>query len=141
MRMSNRKNQIKYDPNGLVVTLLMVRAGADASVVRRSMSARASQGLPVAHYLAFFTIASKFNLILFFVLGAVCSTLARFAWGRMLLLKFPGLFTFGTFSKAGPTEEQMASTSFVMIHEGYGAKELSAAPQAPSVCVAPCGRL
>ena len=41
-------------------------------------------------------------------------SLAKFSLGRRLLLAFPRLFTFGLFSHAGPSEEQMAATSFAM---------------------------
>lgn len=105
------------------------RAGADASVVRRTMSARSAAGLPVAHYLASFVIRSRVNLALFMACGAVLQWLARSAAGAAALLRCPGLFTLGSFSHDGPTEQQLAGTSFRMQHFGYA---LDAATQTPA---------
>lgn len=40
--------------------------------------------------------------------------LSRRPWGRKLLLKYPAFFSLGMFTHAGPTEQQMATTSFSM---------------------------
>ncbi|KAF6073653.1 putative saccharopine dehydrogenase (putative) [Phyllostomus discolor] len=44
----------------------------------------------------------------------------RFGIGRQLLIKFPWLFSFGYFSKQGPTQKQMDATSFTMMFFGQG---------------------
>lgn len=96
-------------------------AGADASVVRRSMSARATApaAKPVAHYLASFVIRSRVNLVLFMLCGTLLQWLARSAAGAAALLRLPGLFTLGFFRHDGPTEEQLRGTTFRMLHYGY----------------------
>nr|XP_015206961.1 PREDICTED: saccharopine dehydrogenase-like oxidoreductase [Lepisosteus oculatus] len=47
--------------------------------------------------------------------------LAKFSFGRNLLIKFPEFFSFGVFSKEGPTKKQMEGSSFCFsfIGEGY----------------------
>ena len=96
--------------------------GADASVVRRSQRllvaasravAKAAVPLPV-QYSAFCTIPSLWALIKVMFFGAIMSVLARFAWGRRILLWAPRFFSNGVFSHAGPTRAQMQATSFAM---------------------------
>lgn len=119
--------------------------GSDASVVRRTqrnlavrMQQRQPQqeqdrqvagagGGPAAsaplvpiQYAAYFTVKSTYYLIVTLACGAVVSLLAGYSWGRRLLLAWPRVFTFGMFSHEGPTEEQMATTTFVMTHYARG---------------------
>lgn len=94
------------------------------------MSARGAAALPVAHYLASFVIRSRLNLLLFLVCGTLLQWLARSAAGAAALLRCPGLFTLGTFSHAGPTDEQLRGTSFRMQHYGYALDAATQAPQA-----------
>lgn len=44
----------------------------------------------------------------------------KFGIGRQLLIKFPWLFSFGYFSKQGPTQKQLDGTSFTMTFFGQG---------------------
>jgi hypothetical protein len=111
-----------HHPGSPAKAFLPKHAGADASVVRRTMSFRHELQRPVAYHTALFTIASTWRLCVFLLLGAVCQFLASFAAGRQLLLALPELFTLGMFSRQGPTEEQLKSTSFTMIHDGYALK-------------------
>ena len=60
----------------------------------------------------YFLVESPLWLCLTIVVGAVFSLLARFKWGRTLLLRFPGIFSMGVFSSQGPTPEQLAAASF-----------------------------
>jgi len=69
--------------------------------------------LPV-HYEAYFTVSSSWNLFLTIIFGALLSMLAPWRLGRRLLLAFPGLFSAGIFSHAGPSETQLGETSFAM---------------------------
>ena len=56
-------------------------------------------------------------------------SLAKYAWGRALLLKFPGLFSYGLVSHEGPTQEQMEKTTCeVML---YGSGYAQGAPEGP----------
>lgn len=83
------------------------------------MSRRGDVDQPVLHYAAFVSIASTLNLALFLLFGGLCTMLASFASGRRLLLALPGFFTAGSFSRQGPSEEQLRGTSFTMVHDGY----------------------
>lgn len=88
--------------------------GSDASIVRRTQAMRGARGQAAVHYAAYFTVASRLWLILIGLLGFVFQALSRRPWGRKLLLKYPAFFSLGMFTHAGPTEQQMATTSFSM---------------------------
>lgn len=111
-----------------------MHAGADASVVRRTMSARATASLPCSHYLASFVIRKKLNLWLLTIFGGTIQFLAGTSIGRWMILNWPELFSCGAFSKAGPTQEQMDGTSFVMRHFGYAFDSSEGAIQ-KKVCI------
>ena len=95
-------------------------AGSDASVVRRTQARLQAQHKPTAHYSAYFTVPTRFIFLLFAFFGKLLETLAQFSWGRTLLLRFPRVFSYGLFSRDGPTERQMAQTRFEMRFIGHG---------------------
>ncbi|CAG9467833.1 unnamed protein product [Pedinophyceae sp. YPF-701] len=86
--------------------------GADASVVRRTMAVRAARGQPAVKFVANFLVPSAYAAGQFVVFGGLFGLMARFAFGRSLLLRHPGVFTRGLFSRDGPSEAQMAATTF-----------------------------
>ena len=101
--------------------------GADASVVRNTQRTMAE---PV-QYAAYFTVSSAFWAVAVMLVATVFGVLANFAAGRRLLLAFPGFFTLGAFSHAGPTQKQIETTRFrmEMIGAGYSdAKETGGKP-------------
>ncbi|GKC96061.1 hypothetical protein Tco_1161503, partial [Tanacetum coccineum] len=59
-------------------------------------------------------IASKslFDVLGFITVGLSIGTVSRFSVGKWLLLKFPEVFSLGWFRKGGPTEAEIASSSF-----------------------------
>jgi hypothetical protein len=77
--------------------------GSDASIVRRSQQWLVQHEVaPVGgeapqpvQFGAYFTLPSAWWVGVTMFVGAIFTTLARFAWGRSLLLRFPKLFTFG----------------------------------------------
>ena len=95
-------------------------AGSDASVVRRTQARLQAQHKPTVHYSAYFTVPTRFIFLLFAFFGKLLETLAQFSWGRTLLLRFPRVFSYGLFSRDGPTERQMAQTRFEMRFIGHG---------------------
>lgn len=95
-------------------------AGSDAAVVRRTQARRATQKQPTVHYGAYFSVKSYYTFLLFAVFGKMMEVLAQYGWGRSLLLTFPGFFSFGVFSKQGPTQKQMEGTTFQMDFFGEG---------------------
>lgn len=55
---------------------------------------------------------SLLAVLLVSFLGIIFGILAKFSFGRNLLLKHPKLFSFGFFSHEGPSEETMKNTKF-----------------------------
>jgi hypothetical protein len=121
--------------------------GADAAILRRTQRLLVGSGAAVANpsdaqaqvargelpllplqFSMYATVPSRWALALMMLYGGVFSLLAGFSWGRKLLLRFPGLFSHGVFSHAGPTPEQLAQTSFslTLVTRGYSAAALPA---------------
>ncbi|WIA42239.1 hypothetical protein OEZ86_008256 [Tetradesmus obliquus] len=84
--------------------------GADAAIVRRTQAAIAAAGEPAVHFSARFSLPSAWAAALFVAYGGLMVALARFSWGRALLLRAPGLFSRGLVSHAGPSQAQMDTT-------------------------------
>lgn len=118
---------------------------ADASVVRRTQStlagahqlqaapgiAPAAARLPptahacaAAHYGCYLSSKSYINLVGLILMAMVWAFLAKLSWGRRWLLHYPELFSFGIFSKAGPSEEVVDNTFFSMWFVGRGYSQL-----------------
>lgn len=132
--------------------------GSDASVVRRTQrsnlllrledkaadgaaagaasatSSAASSEVPIG-FSTFATLPSTWALVLMLVYGALFMLLARFAAGRKLLLRFPGLFSNGVFSHGGPDDTQIAATSFTyrFVAVGHKSEEVPAVLARPRV--------
>eukprot|EP00850_Spirogloea_muscicola_P002977 SM000011S19155 [mRNA] locus=s11:1122897:1125438:- [translate_table: standard] len=133
--------------------------GADAFVVRRSTQSianmsravqqpRDSRGMgssilqsgveeelrfkPV-QYGAYFTVPSLLYLALFMVFGYLFRFLVTYGWGRNLLLQYPRFFSFGLFSRQGPSQEQIDGTSFFFdcLAKGYSSADLAEKPYSP----------
>ena len=63
-------------------------SGADASVVRRTQTKLCASGqLAPVHFTARFLLASRFYAYLTAVVGVIMATLAKYTWGRSLLLR------------------------------------------------------
>ncbi|KAH0467705.1 hypothetical protein IEQ34_002738 [Dendrobium chrysotoxum] len=71
---------------------------------------------------------SPWAIIRFIFTGFFIGLFGMFAFGRKLLLRFPGLFSLGWFSKRGPTEEEVNSATFKMwfVGQGYSDVKLAA---------------
>ncbi|GBF92594.1 hypothetical protein Rsub_05208 [Raphidocelis subcapitata] len=102
--------------------------GADASVVRRTQMALGARGEPAVHFSARFAVATRYYAAVAVVVGATLMTLAKHGWGRALLLRNPGLMSYGLVSHAGPTQEQMeaATTEVTFVARGFSAPPESA---------------
>ncbi|KAK9816589.1 hypothetical protein WJX72_002324 [[Myrmecia] bisecta] len=94
--------------------------GADASVVKRTQAALAARGQPAVHYAAYMTVPSRWVLFLIGFFGAILQKLANSSFGRALLLTYPGLFSYGVFTKKGPSEKELQGTSFTMTYVAKG---------------------
>jgi hypothetical protein len=104
---------------------------ADPSVVRLSQQLviqdqdLKSVQTPPVQFSAYFCIPNFKVLAMLTISSALFGFFAKFDFGRKLLLKYPRLFTWGVFSHAGPTDQQLADTSFsqTFYAEGFS-KEL-----------------
>ena len=76
-------------------TPLHVCAGADASVVKRTQAVLAARKEPATAYAAYLTVRTYWNVLLMYFFGAIVQQLCTRPWGRMLLLRYPGLFSNG----------------------------------------------
>ena len=74
---------------------LLLSAGADASVVKRTQAALAAHKEPPVAYAAYLTIATYWNVLLMYFFAAAVQLLCARSWGRKLLLRYPGLFSNG----------------------------------------------
>ncbi|XP_019157031.1 PREDICTED: probable mitochondrial saccharopine dehydrogenase-like oxidoreductase At5g39410 isoform X2 [Ipomoea nil] len=63
---------------------------------------------------------SVLGVVRFITLALLLWIFGRFSTGKWLLMKFPGVFSFGLFRKNGPTEEEVASASFKLWFVGRG---------------------
>ncbi|KNC81526.1 hypothetical protein SARC_06153 [Sphaeroforma arctica JP610] len=89
--------------------------GSDASVVRRTqLYMDKVAGLHPVNFGASFCVKSTLYLFITSIVGMVFTFLAKYEFGRKLLLDNPKLFSFGVFSHEGPTIEQIHASSFEM---------------------------
>ncbi|XP_055027610.2 saccharopine dehydrogenase-like oxidoreductase [Misgurnus anguillicaudatus] len=96
--------------------------GTDPSVVKRTQRYLHEElnETPV-QYGAYAGVGGISNLFKLLFAGMMFWLLVKFSFGRNLLIKYPEFFSFGFFSKAGPTRKQMEGSSFRFgfFGEGY----------------------
>jgi short subunit dehydrogenase-like uncharacterized protein len=109
--------------------------GSDASVIRRTAASLATIGKPAYNCAVYLTLPSRWALFLYQLFGGVFAFLAKRAWGRTLLLRYPGLFSNGVFTHEGPSEQQISETTFEMVNlaSGYSQGMPSSPNQAPDM--------
>ncbi|XP_038616979.1 saccharopine dehydrogenase-like oxidoreductase [Tachyglossus aculeatus] len=95
--------------------------GADASVVRRTQRYlyENHEESPV-QYAAYVTIGGITSVVKLMFAGLFFLFFVKFRVGRHLLLRFPWLFSFGYFTKQGPTQKQIDDGSFTFTFFGQG---------------------
>ncbi|XP_005349035.1 saccharopine dehydrogenase-like oxidoreductase [Microtus ochrogaster] len=95
--------------------------GSDMSVVKRTQRYlhESLEESPV-QYAAYVTVGGITSVFKLMFAGLFFLFFVKFSIGRHLLVKFPWLFSFGYFSKQGPTQKQMDSSSFTMTFFGQG---------------------
>uniref|UniRef100_A0A673BWK7 Saccharopine dehydrogenase-like oxidoreductase n=1 Tax=Sphaeramia orbicularis TaxID=375764 RepID=A0A673BWK7_9TELE len=98
--------------------------GSDPSVVKRTQRfvVEEHQATPV-QYGAYAGVGGIGNIIKMMFAGIMFWFLVKFSFGRNLLIKYPEFFSFGLFSKAGPTRKQMEGSSFQFAFYGEGYTE------------------
>ncbi|KAF4099677.1 saccharopine dehydrogenase b [Onychostoma macrolepis] len=95
--------------------------GSDPSVVRRTQRHMHEEHKhsPV-QYMAYVGIGGLFSVLKTLFAGVVFWFMVKFSLGRGLLTQFPVFFSFGLFSKTGPSRKQMDGTSFCLRFMGEG---------------------
>uniref|UniRef100_A0A8D8ZHE4 Saccharopine dehydrogenase-like oxidoreductase n=1 Tax=Cacopsylla melanoneura TaxID=428564 RepID=A0A8D8ZHE4_9HEMI len=95
--------------------------GADRSVVYRTQrhSYITNKERPVAMH-AYIACDGLYAALVVMLTGAVFSLLAKFKFGRNLLLRYPRFFSGGFISHEGPSEDYMNQTEFFMKFIGQG---------------------
>ncbi|XP_061881898.1 saccharopine dehydrogenase-like oxidoreductase [Entelurus aequoreus] len=96
--------------------------GSDPSVIKRTQRFLVEEHqASTVQYGAYAGIGGIGNVIKLMFAGVLFWLLVKFSFGRDLLAKNPEFFSFGLFSKAGPTRKQMEASSFrfVLYGEGY----------------------
>ncbi|XP_041038609.1 saccharopine dehydrogenase a, tandem duplicate 1 [Carcharodon carcharias] len=98
--------------------------GSDASVVKRTQRYLYEnlQESPV-QYGAYSAVGGIGSVILLMIAGFFFWCFTKFRLGRNLLIKYPEFFSFGYFTRQGPTKKQMEGTSFSMTFFGEGYQE------------------
>nr|KAF6395589.1 putative saccharopine dehydrogenase (putative) [Rousettus aegyptiacus] len=95
--------------------------GSDVSVVKRTQRYLHEQlELSPVQYAAYITVGGITSVIKLMFAGLFFLFFVKFSIGRQLLIKFPWLFSFGYFSKQGPTQKQIDASSFTMTFFGQG---------------------
>ncbi|KAJ3317530.1 hypothetical protein HDU76_001146 [Blyttiomyces sp. JEL0837] len=127
------KNGARYDK--FVHSWVVPFLGADASVVRmgqqlsealrlNSHYARAVHSIHPVQFAAYMKSQSLFYVAGMILFGSFMTFFSKYSWGRYLLLKFPGFFSFGVFSKKGPTDAMLRESGFISTFVGRGYKSL-----------------
>ncbi|XP_069625344.1 saccharopine dehydrogenase-like oxidoreductase [Ranitomeya imitator] len=95
--------------------------GSDASVVKRTQRYLYEnlQETPV-QYAAYTAVGGIASVIKLMFAGFFFLLITKFSFGRKLLIKYPKFFSFGYFSKEGPSAKQMAESSFSITFFGEG---------------------
>ncbi|XP_013872647.1 saccharopine dehydrogenase-like oxidoreductase [Austrofundulus limnaeus] len=98
--------------------------GSDPAVVKRTQRflAEEHRATPV-QYGAYAGVGGVGNLIKMMFAAMIFWFLVKFSFGRNLLIKYPEFFSYGFFSKAGPTRKQMEGSSFQFSFYGQGYTE------------------
>ncbi|KAG9463950.1 hypothetical protein GDO78_020755 [Eleutherodactylus coqui] len=114
----NRRNTVFYSDK---VQKYAFPFGSDAAVVKRTQRYLYEdlQETPV-QYAAYGIVGGIKTIFKFMIAGLFFLLLTKCRWGRKLLIKHPKFFSFGFFSKEGPTQRQMAETSFSITFFGEG---------------------
>ncbi|XP_041831212.1 saccharopine dehydrogenase b isoform X2 [Melanotaenia boesemani] len=98
--------------------------GSDPSVVKRTQRFlyEEQQQSPV-QYSAYVGVGGVFSVVKLLCGGLLFWFMVKFSFGRKLLTMFPSFFSFGFFTKAGPTVKQIEDTCFSLTFLGEGYSE------------------
>ncbi|KAK9700333.1 Saccharopine dehydrogenase NADP binding domain [Popillia japonica] len=103
--------------------------GADRSVALRTQRFLFEQynQRPVQVH-CYYDFEKYYNAILAIALGSIFSNMVKYEWSRSLLLKYPRLFSLGSFTLGGPSDEKQKASLYNIYLEGEGWSEKLAEP-------------
>nr|XP_057920503.1 saccharopine dehydrogenase b [Doryrhamphus excisus] len=106
--------------------------GSDPSVVKRTQRFlfEEEHRSPI-QYCAYVGVGGLLSLVKLVCGGLLFWIMVKFSLGRKLLTTFPRFFSFGLFSKAGPTMKQIEDTCFSIMFFGEGYSEGTDPSQGP----------
>ncbi|KAM4521796.1 LOW QUALITY PROTEIN: saccharopine dehydrogenase b [Odontesthes bonariensis] len=96
--------------------------GSDPSVVKRTQHFLfEEEQLSPVQYTAYVGVGSLFSVVKLLCGSLLFWVMVKFSLGRKILTTFPSFFSFGFFTKAGPTMKQIENTCFSLTfwEEGY----------------------
>lgn len=102
--------------------------GADSAIVKLGQAISSSSSeegqTQVAIYFACQNFIGLCGLAWF---GFWLQLLAPYGWGQKILLNYSDVFSFGVFSKQGPSDQQLSESSFetTLFCRGYTSKQLA----------------
>jgi len=96
--------------------------GSDKSVVTRTLrnllsTERMEKPIEFTPFYASGSLGQALGIMVF---GVIFALMTSFSFGQSLLMKYPHIFSFGTFRKGGPSKKQIDATSFSMTFVGHG---------------------
>jgi len=96
--------------------------GSDRSVVNRTVRKLLSDDKldKPFQFVPYITCKSLPVALGVMFVGVIFAFMSSFSLGRYLLMKYPQIFTLGTFKHGGPTKKQIDGTSFSMTFVGKG---------------------
>lgn len=95
--------------------------GSDVSIVRRSQQlfSAINSDCPI-RYSMYMVVESVYTVWSMAVAGLMLSLLSKFSMGQNLLMRFCKFFSFGAFTRAGPSSEAIEKTKFSIDMIGRG---------------------
>ncbi|XP_052768955.1 saccharopine dehydrogenase-like oxidoreductase [Mya arenaria] len=102
----------------------LIFQGSDRAIVNRSVRYNYEVNLQRPFEVAAYAcVPNFFYLAVTLLFGLIVGILAKFSFGRALILKYPHIFTFGVFKQGGPSKKQMETGTFSITVVGKGWKE------------------
>ncbi|KAI4465927.1 hypothetical protein MML48_3g00014141 [Holotrichia oblita] len=103
--------------------------GADRSVMLRTQRFFFEQynQRPV-QVQCYYDFEKYYNAMLTIAMGSIFMSMCKYEWTRSLLLKYPRLFSLGSFTLGGPSEEKQKTSLYNLYLEGEGWSEKLSEP-------------
>ncbi|CAG8543372.1 10170_t:CDS:2, partial [Acaulospora colombiana] len=102
----------RWDPR--VQGYVVPSVTTDLSILKLSqqLDIEFNSGVSPSQLASYFVIPRFKYLVMLFLGGAIFRLLIKYQWGKNLLLRYPKFFSFGLFTREGPSPEQIQQASF-----------------------------